>query len=258
MSTLDWITRLISFAVILQSLELFLTRKSWLAVWKWETLKKDYASTTQKVLSWFLEDKRFVVVLVLEIFISSVNFFIPTFWLSGVLFFMTFLTAVRWRGTFNGGSDYMTVLTLLSVFIAGCFPGNEKVELVCFGYIGIQVVLSYFIAGIAKVKQKSWRTGEALKDFLMHSNYPVNARIKKIAQKRQTVWLASRLILGFELLFPLALLDPRLCLFYLCLGFIFHLENFFDLGLNRFVFAWFAAYPALYYLSNSIHLMVFN
>ena len=40
-------------------------------------------------------------------------------------------------------------------------------------------------------------------------------------------------------------------LFGVALG--FHLANVYAFGLNRFLFAWLAAYPALYYCSSLLH-----
>lgn len=254
MKTLELITRLISFAVLLQGLEILLLRRAWSknGAWDWDILKKEYSPKLQRYLSVFLDEKYFLILICIQILMAAINVFAAQFLLSGGLLFTTVLIAVRFRGTFNGGSDYMTTLILLAVFIAGFCPDNSLGQLACFAYIGIQTILSYFIAGLTKLKEKSWRNGQAIKQFLLHSNYPVDSNTKALIKKPFFALMASVIILIFECTFPLVLLDKRICLIYLCIGFLFHLENFFVLGLNRFVFAWLAAYPALYYLSDYI------
>ncbi|MES2769489.1 MAG: hypothetical protein V4596_10125 [Bdellovibrionota bacterium] len=254
MKTLELITRLISFAVFLQGLEIILIRHAWAknGPWDWEILRKEYSPKFQKYLSVFFDEKYFLILICIQISVAAINVFTAQLLGNGVLLFTTVLIAVRFRGTFNGGSDYMTTLILLAVFIAGFCPDDSIGQLACFAYIGIQTILSYFIAGLTKLKEKSWRNGRAIKQFLLYSNYPVDTNTKALVKKPLFALMASVIILLFECTFPLVLLDKRICLIYLCIGFLFHLENFFVLGLNRFVFAWLAAYPALYYLSDYI------
>ena len=59
-------------------------------------------------------------------------------------------------------------------------------------------------------------------------------------------------VIGFECLFPLAWFDPRLCLLLMAAGAGFHLLNSYVFGLNRFLFAWLAAYPALWFCSQLV------
>jgi hypothetical protein len=51
-------------------------------------------------------------------------------------------------------------------------------------------------------------------------------------------------VIAFECAFPLALIDARLLSL---LGIAFHVVNARVLGLNRFLWAWLAAYPALWF-----------
>lgn len=56
----------------------------------------------------------------------------------------------------------------------------------------------------------------------------------------------------FEAAFPLALLYPALTFPFLAAAFTFHLLNAKLLGLNRFVPAWLATYPAILFASHSL------
>ncbi len=59
--------------------------------------------------------------------------------------------------------------------------------------------------------------------------------------------IGSWAILVFELAFPLAFASPIACTVLLCMGAAFHVANAITFGLNRFLWAWIAAYPALLY-----------
>lgn len=254
MTTLEMTVRLISIAAFLQGLEMLLAKKCWSegGLWSWSILKKEYSGRLEKFLDFCLKPQGFQILMALQTALALINIFVGSHLINGFLFGTVFLTAVRWRGTFNGGSDYMTALVLAASFIAGFFAKDSLGQLACFAYIGIQSIMSYFVAGIAKIKQGSWHNGKALTQFLLHSNYLVDSTTKSLVNKPSFALMASIIILIFECTFPVVLLDLRLCLIYLCVGFLFHLENFFVLGLNRFVFAWLASYPAIYYISNYI------
>jgi len=192
---------------------------------------------------WFLW-ARLVFALVVIVFPN------PILW--AALCLGTLLIAMRWRGTFNGGSDYMTLIVVAAVFVARSLGENdERWVTVSLGYVAFQVCLSFFIAGIAKLRRKKWRNGEALLGFLNSKYYGVPARMRPSGSKVLAV-PASWFLILFECFFPIALFDPKLCLGMIVLAILFQLINAFVFGLNRFVWAWLAAYPALYWCSQYI------
>jgi len=82
-----------------------------------------------------------------------------------MLFVITLLTSLRFRGVFNGGSDAMTLSVLLALAF---FPKNMAAY-----SIAIQVGISYCIAGWVKLKEPAWIQGRALKLFLSSERYSV-------------------------------------------------------------------------------------
>jgi hypothetical protein len=166
------------------------------------------------------------------------------------LLFAQVAVCVRFRGTFNGGSDYLTVLILLALsmrWLCGATPLAGKAAL---AYIAVQVTLSYFIAGVAKLKEAPWRSGAALRGFVTSESYGAPQFVRRLLDGKRRCLLLSWAVLAFECGFPLAWLSPRACLPLLALGFAFHLGNSVVFGLNRFLFAWSAAYPALLFASQ--------
>lgn len=68
---------------------------------------------------------------------------------------------------------------------------------------------------------------------------------------RGLAFFASWTIILFEVTFPAAILNAHLSLVYMASGLAFHAGNAYVFGLNRFFFAWLAAYPAIYAIVSS-------
>lgn len=217
-----WIGRLISLAVILQSIE-----SLFIPPWPWEIVSREFPKALRPIL------RNQNPLLGLRIFAALVALLWPNWGAVGILVLTSWLVAWRWRGTLNGGSDTMTMQILLAWFVSLTDPSLENI---CVAYVAIQIVLSYFVAGVAKVVRAEWRNGQALKKFL--AQYEMASIPAPLA--------LSWCVIFFELLFPLAMFAPWP---FVMAGLIFHLLNAYVLGLNRFFFAWIAGYPAVFLLA---------
>lgn len=221
--------------------------------------------------------------------IESISIIIsPTKGAMIALFLTTTLILIRHRGTFNGGSDYMTTVSVSALAVGFIYPPWKGAAI---WYIACDVLFSYLMAGIAKLQSPHWRKGDALQQFLKTSVYGrfssklANSELGQKADgqtgfrqqlKRDSFQAnpsdppqeaensslggsASRMdrlakilswaVMLWEVSFPLSLIHPAVCAVYLGLGVIFHLSNFYLFGLNRFVWAWIATYPAIVYCS---------
>ncbi len=67
----------------------------------------------------------------------------------------TLLVAVRFRGGYNGGSDAMLLVVALALALARTAPGTA-VAAAGLAYAAVQLVLSYFVAGVAKLGDERW------------------------------------------------------------------------------------------------------
>jgi hypothetical protein len=146
----------------------------------------------------------------------------------------------------------MTVVVLTGLLVSLLSPSEKLFGLGGLFYIAAQLTLSYFVAGVVKLKTRTWRSGQALKVFLEHSNYAIPAPVRALAQYNWFNRGVSWFVILWECCFPLLWLTrPSMALMvtglFLGNAFIFHLGNFVAFGINRFVFAWLAAYPALLY-----------
>lgn len=254
-------TALIALASLLQSTEMLALRKttSDRGIWRWKTLRQDFSFFPGPILRAFdllLGDSGFGGILwarwslsagVLGLSLASTE--VP-FGLLILLLLTTVLVLLRWRGTFNGGSDFMTLVVLMAVTAAQFDPDSEKLRQGALWYIAIQTCASYFISGAIKLRKKNWRTGKALPGFLPSSFYETPRLVKRALQDTPAGLLLSWGTMIFECLFPLSLVSPLTCACLLMSAVFFHLGVFYLLGLNRFLFAWMSAYPALYFCSQ--------
>lgn len=153
----------------------------------------------------------------------------------------------RYQGPYNGGSDRMGLLALWCVTLAEVLPAPQWREL-AFGYLGLQLVLSYLISGWVKVVNPDWRSGRALADVFRFSAYPVAEDLRRLADRPRLLRAASWSVMGFELALPLTLVSQPMLIAGLAVAAAFHLANACLFGLNRFFWTWLAAYPAILWL----------
>lgn len=166
---------------------------------------------------------------------------------AGLLMVLAWLLLMRWRGAFNGGSDFMTLVGLTGLLLAhlvGAVAGMDWGWRAGLWYVALQSLTSYFMSGWVKLLHPSWRRGQALAQFLdtgVHGPLPLNHTFRRPALAAALSWAFT----VWEGVFPLALLDARLALALCAVGAVFHFLVFRYLGLNRFFWAWLATYPAI-------------
>jgi hypothetical protein len=152
--------------------------------------------------------------------------------------------SIRFRGSYNGGSDAMLIIVALAVALARTAPGLPLAR-AGLAYAAAQLVLSYVVSGVAKLQDPAWREGRALPILVQLAHYRVPARAAALLSRLVIARAAAWSMLVFECGFPLALAHPTVCAVLLGLGAGFHLVNAVLFGLDRFLWTWLAAYPAL-------------
>ncbi len=155
----------------------------------------------------------------------------------------------RFDGPYNGGSDKMLLLLLTCLAVAHIWPDLGPVAL---GYLAVQLVLSYFVSGWVKLRSPAWRDGRALAQVFAVSSYPTSEALRHWACRPVAMRVASWGVIGFEVLFPLSLLNPMALAAALVFAAAFHLANAALFGLNRFVWAWLSAFPALIWFQTRL------
>ena len=159
---------------------------------------------------------------------------------------------MRMRGPLCGGSDSMFFQVQLGLLVASLGFLHPVLPKLGLGWIAAQSVLSYLLAGIAKLRNPRWRNGDALRSLLQSKGpYVLWQCARSLAKAPLPCVMLAWSLVAFELLFPLVLiLPPEARLILLSMGFAFHVLNAAILGLNRFIWAWGATYPALLYFGS--------
>jgi len=169
-----------------------------------------------------------------------------------LLFAMALLLLLRWRGAFNGGSDFMTLVGLTGLLLAhvlGLFTNPARAWHVALWYVTVQSLSSYFVSGWVKLMRPEWRTGRAMTVFLDNGVYgPLSDR--SIYRWPRLAMLCSWGFTLWEGLFPIALLDVRLAVVFCAIATVFHFLVFWFFGLNRFFWAWLSTFPAILYAAS--------
>ena len=170
------------------------------------------------------------------------------------LFLGSVVILIRWRGAFNGGSDFMTIVVLSGLFIArlcSAFGDEEFGWRAGLIYIAIHSASSYFISGGVKLRNVDWRSGRALPLFLDGGVYgPLSPT--SLYWRKPIAMICSWAFIIWECLAPLAFLDVFFAFFYCAVAGVFHVLVFWYFGLNRFVFAWISTFPAIIYVAGQL------
>ena len=173
-------TRLLSFTMVLQAIEIFVLSRqpNFQHIWSYKNIQRDLerglplnAKLIQKLFSIPSLQK----IAAIQIAFAALAAFNPISILFIGLFVTHLLICIRFRGAFNGGSDMMTFVVLTGAIISTA--GFAKIGLI---YVATHTLYSYFKAGLAKIKHKEWRNGQAIPAFLARSIFP---DIQKIATR---------------------------------------------------------------------------
>jgi hypothetical protein len=246
---------LFALSLALQTLEYLRMGKSTAdhAFWSWQLQRADIPhAPVRAILDVLFQPRLHQLHLVLRLLAAGVlavqGASLP---LIGFLFVGNLLILIRWRGAFNGGSDFLTLVLLTGLLISQVVGAFGQVQLgwqAGFWYIAIQAITSYFMSGAVKLLRPEWRNGSAMTIFLNGAIYgPLSAK-----HPLRNKWLAMMGSWGFivwEILFPFSLADPRLAAVLCAVAALFHFLVFWFFGLNRFFWAWLCSFPAIIWCS---------
>ena len=168
------------------------------------------------------------------------------------LFVLAVLLLLRWRGAFNGGSDFMTLVGLTGLLLAhglGTFTEPAEAWRIALWYVTLQSLGSYFVSGWIKFMRPEWRSGQALTVFLneaVHGPLPDKSIFRSPMVARMCSWS----FILWEGLFPLALWSFHVAAVFCAVAAVFHFLVYWFFGLNRFVWAWLSTFPAILFCAS--------
>lgn len=239
---------LVGLSLAVGTLELLAVRRALAddGIWRWETLAVEMGAL-RGVLSY----TPFRAVLVVRLVASAALMAGVRGPVAPVLWATTLLVNVRFRGTFNGGSDLMAMVLLTALVVAHLGAGSAVAVNLAIIYVAVQGVLSYFVAGVVKAVNPDWWRGDALAAFVGRPDFGAPAAVRAAA-RGPLGRAASWAVLAFELAFPLAFIGVPVAVGFVAAALLFHLANVVVFGLNRFLLTWAATWPAIVYVAYGL------
>jgi len=250
-----WLELLGGFSIVLQCLEYarIVGSTDPQGVWAWQVQRADIPASpawVRQVFDVLYRPAIYRVQLLLRGF-AAVCLMVGgnQLWLALVLFTGQLLLLVRWRGAFNGGSDFMTLVAVTGMLIAqmvALWADRGLGWAMGLSYIAIYTLSSYFVSGWIKLLQPEWRSGQALTVFLnggLYGPLPPNSMFRRPKVACASSWA----FILWESAFPLVLLYPEWAVFFICVAVGFHFLVFWFFGLNRFFWAWVTNLTAVWF-----------
>ena len=245
---------LLATSLLIQTIEFLRLRAVQLrdALWSWELQRGNLAHASapiRSVFDWLYRERVHHAHLLLRLGAAASLYAGSSIASATLLFASQIVILIRWRGAFNGGSDFMTVVSLTGLMIAHwarLFVDPVLAWQAGLVYVCIHAMTSYFISGAIKLFSPEWRRGIALPYFLdggLHGPLPADS----VFRRREVAILCSWAFILWECAVPLVLLGPRFAIAFCTVATLFHFLVFVFFGLNRFVWTWMASYPAIIY-----------
>jgi hypothetical protein len=159
--------------------------------------------------------------------------------LANLLFISFFLLRCSYG---SDGADQMLIIVCVSTLLA--LSGSPLLRSTGLWFMTGQLVLSFVVAGVAKLCGEDWRSGRALIGIMMTDRYGIPGLGRVLMR-----WPGLSLALGwgviiFESSFFLILFGCRPIIFtYLGIGLLFHAGVAFSMGLGNFLLSFAPAYP---------------
>jgi hypothetical protein len=189
------------------------------------------------------------VVLVVLLVVAPIGGGVHTASLTGLVLSTLLLSWRREWG--NDGSDQMLAIVLAAMFVGFGPFADGFLEVAALAFLCAQTCLAYGVAGTAKLLSPVWRSGRALALILDTSAYG-HPRIAAVLQRhagvgRLLTWSVVVAELAFGVGLVLLLPSPWAwgLLFW---GLAFHAATAVFMGLNTFLWAFAATYPAFIYI----------
>jgi hypothetical protein len=247
LTTLRAVEIVIALALAVGTLELLAVRRALAddGIWRWDTLSAELGAL-RSVLAY----GPFQAVLTLRLASALLLLAGVRGPVAPVLWITTLLVNLRFRGTYNGGSDLMAMVVLTALVVAHAGIGSPVLVNVALVYVAVQGVLSYAVSGVAKLANPAWRSGEALGAFVARADLGAPAFVARLLAARARGLVASWAVMAFECGFPLALAGVAAAWAFVAAAVAFHLATVVVFGLNRFLLTWAATWPAVVYVAR--------
>lgn len=255
---LTLVTRLLCAGIVLQSIELLANARELRndGLLGWNDLHGRLFGPLGK-LRWLHTHPAALVILILRAFAAAVCLVSPfeaapmPWLLAGLLGAQAYFN--HRLKMIHEGSDSMFLIGLATVFAASLEPAEPRLRAVALTFFAFQVLLAYFAAGWDKLRAPAWRTGSLLTRALRYGAHRFEPLGRVLARRPSLARGLSWSVILIEVLFPVCvILPPPGFWIFAALGVLFHATVAFCMGLHGFFWSFVAAYPAVYFVAQSV------
>jgi hypothetical protein len=143
-------------------------------------------------------------------------------------------------------------LILIGALLLRSLLPTDTVTLASLWFIALLVCLSYLTAGISKLKNGDWRSGNGFKYIVTsHEQTPVKKINIFFEEHKILTKLINWLIILFECAFPIAVFAGQIVFWcFLVAGIVLHFAIAFGLRSGKFFWICIATYPALMFVAH--------
>jgi hypothetical protein len=227
-------------------------------IYSWKMIKLRTARSVRKLSPDMLFNKPGVLFIMLVRILCSIYLFADplsqiTVYLIALIVATSLLLAIR-SPIGSDGADQMSVIISIALLITFIFP-EPKIASVSLYFIAAQSILSYIIAGTAKMLSKKWRNGTAIFQIMNTESYG-SERIALYLQRSSpsiSAVLSWNVMLVEASFFTVVILPYPYFLVFLAWGLLFHIYNAIIMGLNNFFWVFLSTYPAIIYANIALH-----
>lgn len=260
---IEWTTRLAAFYVLLDAAEKLYNFREFAkgGVFDWTNLREHsffarFPKAARRILDALFARRTWLAAQILRALCAAHLLFSPRQSSTGsleIIFLFVIGSLSNLRLTpYGAETENRFSLTIIGALLLRGLAPTPLVDQVCLWFIALQVCLSYATAGVVKLFNDGWRGGEGLFNVVNSSSLVKSDNLARFfSRHRKTAKNLTRLNVAVECAFPLVLLVGKpYFLIFLLWGLVFHSLNAAALGLNKFLWAWIAAYPALIFCAG--------
>jgi hypothetical protein len=172
---------------------------------------------------------------------------------------LLFVAAASWlfisglSGVGGDGANQMSTIILVSIALAEAVGKQAALSLTLY-FIAAQSILAYIASGFAKALSPYWRLDNIVLAVVSTSSYGSRGFASALIRFPGIARAMTLGVIGFEILMPLTIFGPsQVRIPLLALAGMFHLGCAVTMGLNNFLWAFTATYPAVLYSAASLH-----
>jgi len=152
-------------------------------------------------------------------------------------------------------TDNRFALQISGALLLNALVPTPLVNEVCLWFIALQSCISYATAGVSKLFEKEWRTGNGLFMIINARQMIFSDRLIIFFSRQKTLLkVITWATIGMDSLFPLVLIvgEPYYLIF-IAWGVCFHFFIAIFLRLGKFFWVWVSTYPAIIYIAIKLH-----